>query len=85
MQSVRTPTAAAWLGAIANRDTLSVSFTPLMRGMASGSPIRSIPPSRTRRSDSFASNTANLMLDEPAVDRQDTRVIWLHGRASRVV
>jgi hypothetical protein len=37
---------------------------PILK-VASGSPIRSIPPSRIRRSESPASNTANLMLDEP--------------------
>jgi hypothetical protein len=33
--------------------------------MASGNPIRSIPPSKIRWSESPTSNSANLMLDEP--------------------
>src|SRR5450830_2059958 len=36
-----------------------------LQKVAFGSPIRSIPPSRILRSESPASNSANLMLDEP--------------------
>src|SRR5664279_5284803 len=38
---------------------------PCTRRVACNSPIRSMPPSRIRRSESPASNSANLMLDEP--------------------
>src|ERR1019366_8706402 len=64
-QSIRTPTAAMWFGAATGREKLSCGFKPFTRKVASGSPIRSMPPSRIRRSESPASNNANLMLDEP--------------------
>ena len=65
IQSISEPTATVWSGAATNREKLSAWFKPFTRKMGSGSPIRSIPPSRIRRSESPASNSANLMLDEP--------------------
>ena len=65
IQSISRPTAAAWSCAATNREKLSAWLKPFTRKMVSGSPIRSIPPSRIRRSESPASNSANLMLDEP--------------------
>ena len=64
-QSIRMPTASVWSGAVTDREKLSAWFKPFTRKVASGNPIRSIPPCRIRRSESAASNSANLMLDEP--------------------
>src|SRR5664279_3412769 len=65
IQSIRAPTATVWSDAVTGREKLSAEFAPFTRRKASGSPIRSIPPSRILRSESPASNSANLMLDEP--------------------
>ena len=54
-----------WSCAATNREKLSALPKPFTRKMVSGSPIRSIPPSRIRRSESPASNSANLILEEP--------------------
>ena len=62
---MRMPTATEWSGAVTDREKLSAWLTPLACQVASGSPIRSIPPVRIRFSDPAASNDANLMLDDP--------------------
>ena len=54
-----------WSGAFTNREKLSALSNPFTRKVVFGSPILSIPPSRIRRNESPASNSANLMLDEP--------------------
>ena len=64
IQSIREPTATLWSGAATGREKLSAWFNPFTRKQASGSPIRSIPPASSRRSEPPASNSANLILDE---------------------
>jgi hypothetical protein len=44
---------------------LELRSKPFTRNVASGRPIRSIAPSRIRRSEPPASKSANLMLDDP--------------------
>src|SRR5664280_818657 len=63
--TTRWPTAALWSAAGTDRENVSSSLTPFTRRTASGRPICSIPPPRIRRSESPASNSANLMLDDP--------------------
>ena len=48
IQSMRTPTAAVWSGAVTGREKLSAGFEPFTCKVASGRPMRSIAPSRIR-------------------------------------
>ena len=62
---------------------LSAGFEPFTFMAAPGKPIRSIPPSTIRRSESPASKIANLMLDEPPLIVRMRWVSGFHGRPHR--
>ena len=62
------------------REKLSAWFKPLTANVAPGSPIRSIPPSRIRRSELASLKQCEFDARRAAIDRQDPRVSWLHGR-----
>jgi hypothetical protein len=61
------------------REKLSAWFKPFTRKVASGSPIRSIPPSRIRSERVTGLEQRELDARRAAIDRQDARISWFHG------